>query len=264
MKMKIGLVVDIGVVSDHNDDRILAGKCIYNNEEAMIEENIPCLVAVCDGVGGYGGGGIAAELALKELQNYSPDELEKLSNLETAFKNIELSITEKQVENNEYSSMCTTIAGMIFGKDKITLFHSGDSRIYHYDGCFLRQLTRDHSKIQEVVDSGIFSKKEADKLINRSLITRCLGQNAGTIPEIQVDNITLQENEFYLLCTDGLWDVMERSRIKEVLDNDRSLLDKAKILVNMAKSYGSEDNISVCICGLSDIINSEEDNTFFF
>lgn len=264
MGLKIAVAVDIGRVSEKNDDRALAGEHIYNNEQGMINADIPALVAVCDGVGGYGGGGLAAEIALQELKKYPPEELENAVKLESVLKKIELIIEEKQSENTECANMCTTIAAVIFGKDKMTFFHAGDSRIYHYDGCFLRQLTNDHSKIQEAIDGGIVSIQEANKLINRSVITRCLGRGTKILPEIQVSNITIEEGEFYLLCTDGLWDVIGRKQMKDILDNEQSLLEKARMLVELAKKCGSEDNISVCICGLSDTIQKAEDEIFFF
>ncbi len=248
MNLEIAVVVDIGTTYEKNDDRVLTGTVIYDQSKGAQTLQLPVMAAVCDGVGGYAGGGYAAELVLSELAGHSTGELADADKLACVLDGINRKILCQQKNLPAYENMCTTIAGVVFLVDKTILFHAGDSRVYRYDGSYLRKMTYDHSVVQELMDQGVLTEEEAARFDGRNLIRRCLGSEVSLPPEIGVIDQPVQKGEVYLLCSDGLWDVMTGEDIAEVLDRNITGFEKAETLVQMAKDRGSVDNISVCIC----------------
>ena len=157
-------------------------------------------------------------------------------------------VFEKKLEMPSYSKMCTTVAGCIFLNNSTILFHSGDSRVYRYDGWGLARMTVDHSAVQQMIDMGQITEEEALTSPNRNVITRCIGAFCPP-PEIYVSNTAIAPGEKFLLCSDGLWESVSAEQIKEILSRDIPLDRMADILVEAALNQDSDDNISVCICG---------------
>jgi protein phosphatase len=161
-------------------------------------------------------------------------------------RNCEQVIQEKKSESKQYSNMCTTIAGCLFYDDCTIIFHSGDSRVYRYDKWGLSKLTIDHSAVQKMIDIGQITENESQTSPNRNVINRCIGIN-GLPPEIRVINSAIRPTEQYLICSDGLWDVLSTEQIEEVLSNDIPIYEKVDALINSTLEQGANDNISVCI-----------------
>jgi len=246
MKINYSVIVDIGL-KETNDDRALIADNIVNmsTDSGTIES--PGLAVVCDGCGGYAGGNIAAQTVLETINCEKVDELLDENYLASVLRKCKDNVFLKKEELPEFSAMCTTIVGCIFGEEKNLIFHSGDSRAYRFDGTYIAQMTIDHSAVQDMVEIGEITEAEAMINPRRNVITRCIGFDCLP-PDIYVSNCPMSPGEMYLLCTDGLWECVRTEQIVEILLRDSLLEDKAKDLVELALANGSDDNITVCIC----------------
>ncbi|MEW6711108.1 MAG: protein phosphatase 2C domain-containing protein, partial [Candidatus Riflebacteria bacterium] len=159
-------------------------------------------------------------------------------------------IFSKAAENPELEGMGTTlVAGLIF-RNSIALAHVGDSRAYRYQNSELTAITKDHSLVQELIDQGKITEKEAFTHPNRNIITRAMGVSA----EVQVDrkNLTLQQGDLILICSDGLCGFVENESIKNIVANcynpqGTNLTELGENLIKAAYLNGGGDNITVCL-----------------
>ncbi len=252
--------VTIGI-RETNDDRalilgaILDQTCFHGRQEG------PGLMVVCDGCGGYAGGGIAAQAVLEILQcagtAFLTDEPAVAEALETAAKAVE----QKKAAMPEFAAMCTTVAGCVFLENSTMIFHAGDSRVYRYDGYGLARMTVDHSLVQNLVDAGRLTEEEARVSPQRSTITRCIGVPCPP-PEIYVSEAPIAPGEIYLICSDGLWEVLQPGDIKAIFQSGWDLPTMAEQLVAAALQAGSDDNISVCLCSRPGEVRREAAEAF--
>ena len=246
MKIDFAARVDIGT-KETNDDRILIDGKVLDTGTLNGTIEIPSIAVVCDGCGGYYGGNIAAQTVLELLSKEDPSKLSDPRYLEYVLDNCQLAVMKKKEEMPRFSEMCTTIAGCVFCSDKILFFHSGDSRVYRLDQWGIAKMTKDHSVVQDMIDMGEITPEEAMTHPRRNVITRCIGIK-GRSPEIYVAHTSVHSGEKYLLCSDGLWESVSESQIKELLNSNIPLQQMADDLVQMALRQGSDDNISACIC----------------
>lgn len=231
----------------YNDDRAMICGKIVNLALESTSSVMPEMAAVCDGCGGYYGGGIAAQIVLNYLAQCDCGELLDEKKLAAALEEAEKRINEGKNNAPQYSEMCTTVAGCVFGEEKTVIFHSGDSRVYRFDGRMMARMTTDHSAVQELVDMGLLTREDAASHPNRNIIRRAMGLS-GLPPEIYVSHAPITPGEIYLICSDGLWECMSDSEIGEVLSTELNLQEKADELVNAALEADSDDNISVVLC----------------
>lgn len=246
MKINYSVKVDIGQ-KETNDDRALISNNIVNMsiDSGTIES--PGVAVVCDGCGGYAGGDVAAMTVLETIKDENVDELLDENYLASVLRKCKENVFLKKEEMPQFTAMCTTIAGCIFGEDKTIIFHSGDSRVYRFDGTYIAQMTIDHSAVQGMVEIGEITEDEAMINPRRNVITRCIGFDCLP-PDIYVSNCPICPGEMYILCSDGLWECVRNEQIVEILLRDTSIEDKAKDMVETALANGSDDNITVCIC----------------
>ncbi len=230
-----------------NDDRVLVAGHILDMSDAAGELSLPALVAVCDGCGGYAGGGIAAQTVLEFLSFEDPQALADTAYLTQVLENCRRVVFEKKAETPQYAAMCTTLAACLFLDDGTVFFHAGDSRVYRYDTWGLAKMTKDHSAVQELVDMGQLTIEEALSSPRRNIITRCIGIDCPP-PDIYVSKVPIQSGEKYLLCSDGLWECVSDAELEDVLKQDISPREMVDILMDKALHAGAEDNISICIC----------------
>lgn len=260
MKIDFAARVDIGP-KETNDDRILVSNQILDMISNSGTTDIPAVVAVCDGCGGYDGGGVAAQTVLEFISFEDPSTLSDVNYLAQVLSNCQKMIMEKKEEMPRYSAMCTTIAGCVFCNDSIVIFHAGDSRVYRHDRWGLAKMTRDHSVVQDMIDTGVITPEEALEHPKRNVINRCIGNN-GPLPEIYVSRTPINPGDKYLLCSDGLWESVKDAEIKEILDSDLSLPQMVDTLIEKALEQGADDNISVCLCAGQGTVNVVEMKPF--
>lgn len=247
MKIKIAARVDKGA-RPYNDDRAMIGDEIVYSGLDETTVRTPALAVVCDGCGGYQGGGVAAETALAVLRREKETLLDgDEAAVERVFQQVEREIDARKAADPALSSMCSTVVGCVFREDAVLFFHAGDSRCYRCDSYGMAKMTVDHSLVQEMVDLGRLTEEEALVHPRRNVITRCLGVH-GVAPEVHVAGEPIWEEETYLLCSDGFWEAVPPAQVRDVLSEDLTLQEKADRLVDLAIELGSDDNVTVCLC----------------
>jgi protein phosphatase len=156
------------------------------------------------------------------------------------------SILQASQSQARYSGMGTTLVMALFRDNKVTVAHVGDSRLYVLREGRLTPLTRDHSLLQEQLDSGIITPEQARLSQNRNLVTRALG--VDPVVEADIRDVEVKPGDLYLLCSDGLNDMVEDAAIAQCLtDCSESLAALADRLVAMANDAGGRDNVSVIL-----------------
>jgi protein phosphatase len=225
-----------------------AGRKRRHNEDAYVCE--PPLFAIADGMGGARAGEVASRLAAAALLSgdAAGSGTERVLAL---IQEANRSVYERSSQDAEVAGMGTTITVALVENASVTFGHVGDSRAYLLRDGSLEQLTDDHSLVAELVRGGKLSVEEAEHHPQRSVITRAL----GTDPDVDVDTFTVEAHagDVYVLCSDGLTDMVADEEIGEVLSTRRdSLDDAAKELVRRANKAGGQDNITVIAFELSD------------
>lgn len=237
-------MTDVGLIRD-------------SNEDSVASDLTTGLIMVADGMGGYKGGKIASEMAtiaisaeLAELM-YGQQMAERRSQsvpqiLQKAVAKANAAIFKASHEHSFCAGMGTTLVAGVFTDNKIVVGHIGDSRLYRLRAESLEQLTEDHSLLQEQINAGLITKEQAETSNDGHLVTRAL----GTDPEVE---LTLSEyntniNDIYLLCSDGLTDLVNDEDILQTILGANGNIDiAAKNLVKLAIKHGGNDNISVVI-----------------
>jgi serine/threonine protein phosphatase PrpC len=203
----------------------------------------PPLFAVADGMGGAQAGEVASKLAASALEDGTTDEVGGLERLSTLIQEANRRIYDRASTDPSASGMGTTMTVALVEGMSVMIGHVGDSRAYLVRGDSMEQLTEDHSLVNELVKSGKLSEEEAHIHPQRSVITRAV----GTDPDVDVDTFTIEaeEGDVFLLCSDGLTDMVEDVDILELIDRDRGDLEKAvRSLVQFANKEGGDDNIT--------------------
>jgi serine/threonine protein phosphatase PrpC len=212
------------------------GRRRRRNEDAYLVE--PPLFAVADGMGGAQAGEVASRLAAAALRESGTSELDAL--IQEANRRVH----QRAAEDPEASGMGTTMTVALVDGPVVRIGHVGDSRAYLIRDGKLEQVTEDHSLVGELVRSGKLSPEEAERHPQRSVITRAV----GTDPDVDVDTFTVepQDGDLFLICSDGLTDMVDDHTIERVVGQKRDDLDGlVKSLVKTANKGGGEDNITV-------------------
>ncbi|MCG6873291.1 MAG: protein phosphatase 2C domain-containing protein, partial [Gammaproteobacteria bacterium] len=149
----------------------------------------------------------------------------------------------------ECLGMGATVVAVTFGSDGFTVMHLGDSRLYRLRAGKLFQLTEDHSVVQEFIRQGVLTPEEARLSINKNLVTRALGIEEN--PEPEFTDGDLSKGDLYLLCSDGLTDVVQDEEIQKILAAEKDLEAAAGALIDAANEGGGPDNITVVLARVS-------------
>lgn len=247
-KIEITGKTDVGSVRDHNED-------------AISTETSLGLAILADGMGGHRGGEVASAITVSTIYDSLSKKLKSISDggtdeetgysLESKTIHDAIIIANNNVfkssnENAQYQGMGTTVVVLLFYDNRLTVAHVGDSRLYRIrDGVF-EQLTRDHSLLQELVDRGFYTPEQARESLNKNLVTRAIGINENVRIDVQED--VAQVNDIYLLCSDGLNDMVEDDIIYQIIKRNTDNLESAVTeLIEEANRRGGKDNISVIL-----------------
>jgi protein phosphatase len=241
-------LTDPGRVRDHNED------CIESRPEIG-------LFVLADGMGGYNAGevasGMATSLIADGLQEaWKPREVDRMSREEA--KSLAEKVIREQIarannaifttsqNNPECAGMGTTLVVTHFYDNFLAVAHIGDSRLYRLRGDTMDQITRDHSLLQEQLDSGLITPEEAKLSQNKNLVTRALGIDPTVEPEIHV--YETEEDDIYVLCSDGLSDMVEDEEIRLTLITLKTNPNlTVQQLIQAANDNGGRDNISAML-----------------
>ncbi len=242
------------------------------NEDAIGFDSALGLVVLADGMGGHRGGEVASSMTVDAIINLLQKKLPSISSGEvdnaSGFSKESICIQDAMVaanelvykaaeSNPEQKGMGTTVVVLQFYNNSFSLAHIGDSRCYRMRNDKFEQITKDHSLLQELIDRGFYTPEEARKSMNKNLVTRALGIDPIVMPDVQED-IALK-NDIYLLCSDGLTDLVEDKDIYLTIKQfSANLEEAAKQLITKANQNGGKDNISVILCRIDDNFSTRQ------
>ena len=250
-----------GMVGKNNEDNFAVSAFVVSSMNPT-----PSVFAiVSDGIGGHNAGEVASEVAV----NHISAAVEKregghpLSVFENSFYRASEAISEKADQDSRYKGMGATAACAWLIGQQLYIAYAGDSRIYLIHGQQIKQLSRDHTWVQEALEKGILDQSGVKSHPNLHVIRRYLGSNQPTEPDLRLflradesdaraknnQGLTLAPGDVVLLCTDGLSDLVEDNEILNTL-NGRTLQQTAQTLINLAGERGGHDNITVVLLGM--------------
>ena len=226
-----------------------------NNEDSVTIDEVTRLGILADGMGGYNAGEIASGMATAFIKSELGRWLSQAGRhanakevrraMEICVDNANRSIFNAANSNPQYSGMGTTLVLGVFQDSRLMLGHIGDSRCYRLrDGEFV-QITKDHSLLQEQMDAGLITPEQAATSTNKNLVTRALGVEDAVL--LEVNEHRVEPGDLYLMCSDGLSDMVDNANLAQLLSTDLPLEQKVVQLVDAANANGGRDNISVLL-----------------
>jgi protein phosphatase len=240
------LRIEYGVRSD-------LGKIRASNEDSFIANAKSAIFVVADGMGGHAAGEIASQIAastVEEVLSGGGPEFTTEQLLQFAVLKANTSVYETQRVRPECRGMGSTLTVLVFRENQYYVAQVGDSRAYLLRDGILNQLTQDHSLVWPLYKSAIITKDDISRHPQKNLITRSI----GTQPQVEADlqNAEALEGDLYLLCSDGLTDVLSDQEILRLLAGEnRTPQELSELLVNAANAGGGPDNITAVVVGLA-------------
>jgi len=247
-KLEFVEISDTGKVRDHNEDAI--GSDVDSG-----------LMVLADGMGGYNAGEVASGIAVETITRLAMEgaarEERNIRDAESGMMRQTIVLRDAVARANKIifqtaqsqthcEGMGTTLVAAMFYDNTISIAHVGDSRAYRLRDEKFEQLTLDHSLLQELVDRGFYSEEEAQRSTNRNYVTRALGVEDKV--EVEVQEYAVLPNDIYLLCSDGLPDMVEDEDIHLTISTFNASLDVVgQQLVKLANDHGGRDNVSVML-----------------
>lgn len=236
-----------------------SGMVRAHNEDSVAVDAACGLVVLADGMGGYNAGEVASAIAVKVVLDEVGQPLKTgrpalnaagdepgVDLMRLSLHHANTAIYQAAQQETQYAGMGTTIVSALFYDNRVVVAHVGDSRLYRLRGEVLEAITRDHSLLQEQIDSGMISVENARHSRNKNLVTRAVGIDVEVIPEVR--HYEVEVGDIYLLCSDGLNDMVEDEDIQSVLYAMQGNLPLAATqLIQTANDNGGRDNISVIL-----------------
>lgn len=226
-----------------------------NNEDSVTIDDATRLGILADGMGGYNAGEIASGMATTFIKSELGRWLSQAGRhansrevrraMEICVDNANRSIFNAANSNPQYSGMGTTLVLGVFQDARLMLGHIGDSRCYRLRGPEFTQITKDHSLLQEQMDAGLITPEQAAVSTNKNLVTRALGVEDAVL--LEVNEHKVEAGDLYLMCSDGLSDMLDDEAISRILLTEAPLEQKSQQLVEAANANGGRDNISVLL-----------------
>ncbi|MBT9779282.1 Stp1/IreP family PP2C-type Ser/Thr phosphatase [Clostridium sp. MCC353] len=236
--MQAYALTDVGRVRTMNQDYIFSSSAGIGS--------LANLFIVADGMGGHKAGDYASRFMVEQLVEYMnhQESMGIVPALESGIQKINRELYEKSIEDERLSGMGTTLVAATVDQDTLYVANIGDSRLYVV-GEQIRQVTKDHSYVEEMVSLGQMERGSEDYQANKNIITRAV----GTKDTLNIDffEVTLNPGEYILLCSDGLSNMVEDEEIRRIVSSDRNLKQKTEDLVSEANHHGGKDNIAVIL-----------------
>jgi serine/threonine protein phosphatase PrpC len=252
--MKLHGALDVAGLSDIGLQR-------KHNEDALDYDASAGIMVLADGMGGHLAGEVASEIAvlsiLAELKYTLKKKLRLFNVKDTQPKNFAAEKIKLAVENTNaliynisqtqprFTGMGTTLLLSVFTNNQVFVGHIGDSRMYRFRAQSLHQLTEDHSIVQAQINAGWMTLEEAKLSASKNLVTRALG--LGEEVELTLNSFEVEAGDIYLLCSDGLTDVVNDTAIAEIISQPESTKSLAESLIHLANAKGGRDNVSVIL-----------------
>lgn len=252
-KISISEITDVGKVRDHNEDAIGSNADIG-------------LMVLADGMGGYNAGEVASGIAVQTITELASEgalreernDVDPTSGmmrqtivLRDAIARANKIIFQTAQSQTHCEGMGTTLVAAMFYDNRVSIAHVGDSRAYRLRGGKFEQLTMDHSLLQELVDRGFYSEEEAQRSTNRNYVTRALGVEPSV--DVEIQEFEVLPDDVYLLCSDGLPDMVEDEDIHLTIRTFNASLDVVgQQLVQLTNDHGGRDNVSIMLAQIID------------
>ncbi len=237
-----------------NGSQTNQGKVRTSNEDSFVADAEVGLFLVADGMGGHAAGEIASQIAASSVgewvRSHREDGGPLVELLQNAAQQANSQVYEAQRADRALAGMGSTLTAVMFRQDRYCIAHAGDSRAYRLRKDALDQLTRDHSLVWPLYENGMLPKSELVRHPQKNLITRSIGSH----PQVEIDVLegTGLAGDLYLLCSDGLTDMVSEERIKEILsDPQKNPQEIANLLVEEANAEGGPDNITAVVIKLA-------------
>jgi protein phosphatase len=231
------------------------GRVRGNNEDCVVFDEATQLGVLADGMGGYNAGEIASGMATAFIKSEvsrwlteagpQANGVQVRRAMELCVGNANHSILKAATSNSNYAGMGTTVVVGVFRADRLMLGHIGDSRCYRWRSNVLLQITKDHSLLQEQIDAGFLTPEQAAQSLNKNLVTRALGVEEDVMLELSEHHVAA--GDCYLMCSDGLTDMVDNVTIASILHRGGTLAQMAQNLIEAANQNGGRDNISVLL-----------------
>ncbi len=245
MRIEVAGYTHVGMKRNHNEDNYLI----------LQEENLCC---VADGMGGHSSGEIASKIAVDELAEFFrmtardqdatwPFKMDKARNydenrLATGIKLANKCIYEKATHETKYKGMGTTIVSVHFAQDAVYVGHVGDSRVYFFRQGVLRQITEDHSLLNDYLKAKKLTPEEIENFPHKNVIVRALGMKE--LVQVDVVRVEPQQGDVFLLCSDGLSGMVTDPQIQDLLGRTLELEKACSQLIDLANAAGGNDNVT--------------------
>ncbi len=231
------------------------GRARSNNEDSVAVDEANLLAVLADGMGGYNAGEVASQMAtsfirselgrwLQEAGTHATDTDVRRA-MDICVDNANRAIFNAANSNPQYAGMGTTLVVAVFRDHRLLLGHVGDSRAYRWRAGKLLQITRDHSLLQEQIDAGLITPEQAVFSANKNLVTRAVGVEDTVLLETHLHDV--QAGDLYLMCSDGLSDMLDDTTIGQLLQMHDSIASAGSALVQAANDAGGKDNISLVL-----------------
>ncbi|MEO7338487.1 MAG: Stp1/IreP family PP2C-type Ser/Thr phosphatase [Caldimonas sp.] len=231
------------------------GRTRTNNEDSVEIDEWSALMVLADGMGGYNAGEVASGMATSFIKSElgrwlaeasaTATDAEVRRAMEICVDNANRAIFNAANSNPRYAGMGTTLVVGVFRDTRLLLGHVGDSRCYRMRAGRFTQITHDHSLLQEQIDAGLITPEQAAFSANKNLVTRAVGVEDTVLLETHLHEVL--PGDIYLLCSDGLSDMLDDGAIGQLLQRCDLLPEAASALIGAANEAGGKDNISVVL-----------------
>ena len=254
MKLKYAVCTDQGKRYDHNEDHFALPQANHKfHIEPPDTEARGELFVVCDGMGGGQAGEIASEMAANWVMRHyyhEPMAGEPAQQLESAIHSVNHKIYQLAQEHAQYRGMATTLIALLIVNGRYIIRGVGDSRVYRLDASGLQQLSEDQSEVWTLYKRGFIDQQQMRRHPRNNIVEQVIGIEAELKLGFSADEGSISADESYLLCSDGLTDMVTDAVIREVMCSEQELQQKTDTLIQLANEAGGKDNITALIVSL--------------
>ena len=229
------------------------GSVRTNNEDVFLINAAGRYCLVADGMGGAAAGEVASRIFTEAAQavfdgHDGQSDADTISRVKATFKLANETIQQHVRRNPHDQGMGCTAELLAFSREHFIIGHVGDSRTYRLKNMVLKQLTKDHSLVQEQVDQGRMAPQEARRHPMRNVILRAVGVQPDLVPDVLKGKPS--PGDLFLLCSDGLSDMVEESLLQATMNGEGTLAEKSTALIELANLAGGKDNVTVVLCAV--------------
>lgn len=243
MQYKVFSISDTGKIRTNNEDSFLELDLENSNFDGL-------LLVVADGMGGHNAGEVASKTVVNSIENYFKSEDHNLESDTTSYLKISIENANQEVlkastENEELKGMGSTCTALLLSKDQTFIAHVGDSRAFLVREKRIKQLTKDHTLAEQMLESGMITEEEVKNSPQRNMLIKAIGISKDVEVETY-DPFKFESGDSFLLCSDGLTEYIDDDEICSII-NVHDPEKACKLLVNIANKRGGRDNITVQI-----------------